>query len=67
MVFHVIFFAVVINVPWDKRMLSDAIILKYWLTDEIAILPDDELEHTFETNTVNKSLDYWYAQRKTII
>ena len=39
-------------------MLSDVIILKYWLTDEIAILPDDELKHTFETNTVNKSLDY---------
>ena len=67
MVFHVIFFAAVINVSWDKGMLSDVIILKYWLTDEIAILPDDELKHTFETNTVNKSLDYWYAQRKTMI
>ena len=37
-------------------MLSDVIILKYWLTDEIAILPDNELNHTFEANIVNKSL-----------
>ena len=28
---------------------------------------DDELKHTFETSTVNKSLNYWYAQTKTKI
>ena len=48
-------------------MLSDVIILKYWLTDEIAILPDNELNHTFETNIVKNSLNHWYSQRKTII